>query len=98
VDVGKESGVHHCDVVETEALDARAERRRHGGRHVDRDDPTARQRHGHRERPRSGSEVDDQRIGAQAVATEDLDVLGRIEPGLALVAGHVSGVEVLRPA
>jgi hypothetical protein len=96
VDVGKEPRVHHGDVVEPETLDARAERRRHGGRDVDRNDLTAQRRHGHRKGPRAGSEVDDQRIGAQAVATEGLDVLGRIEPGLAVVAGHVAGVEVLR--
>jgi hypothetical protein len=50
----------------------------------------------HRERPCAGSEIDDKRLGAHAVATEDLDVLGRIEPGRAVIAGHVSNVEGLR--
>jgi hypothetical protein len=95
VDVGKEFGVHHRDVVEREALDARAERCRHGGRHVDRDDSTARRRHGNRECSRSGSEVDDHRVGAQAMATENVDVIGRIERRLTVVASHVSGIEVL---
>jgi hypothetical protein len=95
VGVREEPAIDHGHIVEPEALHSRSEGRRHGFRDVDRDHLTTHRCHGHCEGPGAGSEIDDKRVGAQAVAAERVDVLGRIESGLAVVASHISRVEVL---
>lgn len=76
-------------------LDPLAHRRGHRRRDVDGDHLRATRGHGERERPHPRAEVDDRGLRAEGVAVEHVEVLGRVEPGFALVAGDVLLVEML---
>ncbi len=58
---------------------------------------TAERRHRPRERAGTRAQVDDDGIGTETTRPQPVDILGRVEPGLALVAAHVFLVEVFRP-
>jgi hypothetical protein len=93
--VGEEPAVDHGHVVEPEVLAASAERHGHRGRDVHGDDLAAQGCDRRSEGAGACTEIDDRRARAQAPAAERVDVLGGIEPGLAVVAGDVAHVEVL---
>ncbi len=93
--VGQEAAIDDRHVVEAQVLDVRTDRCCHRGRDIHRNDVTADERGGERERARPRAEVDDDRVGSETVASKRIDVLTGIEPRLAVVAGHVARIEML---
>ena len=95
--VAQEARFDDRDVADAQLGDALSQEFGHGRRHVDGDHLAAVRGDLDGESSGACSEIDDRRIVVEAVSTEYRNVPRRVVAGLLLVAGDVSGVEMLLP-